>query len=97
MTIGLLFSSGNDATMRKPCSIVRKLIGNAHPHVAVDKCRCPLGVKRNEIEWRAGLASGVVGAAQAMFKKCSRELRRRRRPNRGRQLARLVMRAARRR
>ncbi len=37
MTIGLSFSSGNDAMIGKPSSIVAELVGDPHPHVAVDE------------------------------------------------------------
>ena len=74
MTIGLSFSSGNDAMSAKPWSMVRSCVADPHPHVAVDEARRALGVERDEVDRRARLAGRVVRAAQAVLEKVLHEL-----------------------
>jgi hypothetical protein len=45
---------------------VLKLGRNAEPHVAVDEAGATLGVKRQEVGWRAPPAGGIVRAADHM-------------------------------
>jgi hypothetical protein len=58
-----------------------QLVGDAHLHVAVHDLRGALGVEGEEVDRRARLARGVVGAAQAVLQEVAQE--RARRPARG--------------
>ena len=51
-----------------------QLVGDAHPHVAVDELRRALGVEGDEVERRARLAGGVVRPAQAVLEEVAQEL-----------------------
>src|SRR5262249_30708186 len=52
----------------------RELIGDAEAYVSVDEGRFALGVEGEEVDRRAGLAGGVVGAAQRMVEEIAGEL-----------------------
>ena len=73
MTIGLPFSSGNEATTSKPAIDVLELGADAHLDVPVDDVRRSLGVERDEVERSADLARGVVRAAQAVLEEVAEE------------------------
>ena len=74
MTIGFGLSSGNDAMIPKPSSIVASWFCDAEPDVAVDERRPSLGVERHEVDRRADLAGREVGAAQLVLVEVAREL-----------------------
>ncbi len=65
-----LRKAGNDL---EPAIDILKLGGNSHLDVPGGDSRRALGVERQEIEWGADLARGVVGSAQAVLDKVAEE------------------------
>ena len=75
MMIGSFFSSGNEATISKPRSMIAHLKLAAHPHMAFDNLRPAFGVEGDVVDRRARLPGRVVLAADDMLQKVAQELR----------------------